>query len=137
MPFHSGFIDPKGQPRLRLLVVGQQGDGELEPIVDTGFTGFLAMPAREAHRLGILAHSRLNCLLADGRINSMPIGVGSIELSGSELYRGTVLLSDAADSLLGMEFLRQSHKGLYVDRKTVVLMDETDIEQLRKLRTAD
>jgi hypothetical protein len=63
----------------------------------------------------------------------MPIGVGSVELSDTlEVYRGTIILSEAADALVGMEFLRQAQRALYLDRKSVVLMDETDIGELRR-----
>ena len=62
----------------------------------------------------------------------MPIGVGSVELSDTEVYRGTIILSEAADALVGMEFLRQAQRALYLDRNSVVLMDETDIGELRR-----
>ena len=132
MRFHSGFIDPAGEPRLRIRVVGATGSGELEPIVDTGFAGFLSIPLQEARRFGIQPYTHLNCIFADGRSRSMPIGVGSVELSDTMVYRGTIVLSEAADALVGMEFLRQAQRALYLDRKSVVLMDETDIGELRR-----
>ncbi len=138
MPFHSGFIDPTGQPRLRIRLVGVRGRAELEPIVDTGFAGFLSIPILEARRLGIQPYTHLNCIFADGRTRSMPIGVGNVELSETETYRGTTILSEAADALLGMEFFRQAQKALYLDRQSVVLMDKTDIRELRrKLSSTD
>ena len=131
MPFHSGFIDRDGEPRVRIEVIGESGRGELEPLVDTGFTEFLLMPAQEARRRGIRSYGRATLILADGNAATVLTASGSIQLSDSEIYRGVILLGEGAESLLGMEFLRQSRKALYVDRKSVVFMDETDIDELR------
>ena len=118
--------------------MGERGRGELEPLVDTGFTEFLLMPAQEARRLGVRPYGRATLILADGKAVTVLTGVGSVELPDSEIHRGIILLGDGADSLLGMEFLRQARKALYVDRKTVVLMDETNIDELRrKLSSTD
>jgi hypothetical protein len=61
----------------------------------------------------------------------MPIGAG-VELSDMELYRGTIIISEAADALVGMEFLRTAQKALSVDRHAVVLMNEIDGGELRR-----
>jgi predicted aspartyl protease len=131
MPLHRGFFDEAGQPRVRVTVHGDLADVELEPIFDTGFTDFFAMPAGLARRLGIRPYGRSSFSLADGSTISMPTAAGRIELSPSETYRGIIILTEDEDALLGMEFLRVARRALYVDRKSVVLMDEAEGEKLR------
>ena len=104
--------------------------------MDTGFSGFLAIPANEANRLGIRAYGRLRCVLADGGIRSMPTGIATIALSESEVFHGVVILSEDTDALLGLEFIREAHKGLYLDRSLVVLLDEAQGDLRIKLLSA-
>jgi clan AA aspartic protease len=132
MPFLKGFIDRDGEPRLRIVLIGDHGRGELEPLVDTGFTEFLLIPAQEARRLGIRAYGRATLVLADGKATSVVTGLGRVELSDSEIHRGIVLFGAGGDSLLGMEFLRQTRKALYVDRRSVLLIDEANVDELQR-----
>jgi clan AA aspartic protease len=101
-------------------------------LIDTGFTGFLMMPERDAQRLGIRPDSVLTYTLADGRGVLMQTGVGLVEIPSGEMFKGTIVLGNAAHALLGMQFLRKAGKALYADRKSAVLINEVAIEALER-----
>lgn len=134
MPFDSGFFDSAGNPRIKIVVSGQPGNEalQLEPTIDTGFTGFLMISLPTARRLGITPLAAGTATLADGTSSIVQSGIGVVELS-HEAYRGLVILAAVPEPLLGMEFLRMARKAVYVDRNTVAILGEVETERLRDL----
>ena len=62
-----------GLPRVTLTIPGLHEDVETEFIVDTGFDGDLALPARTALRLGVPQTSVVYHTLASGDTLPVPI----------------------------------------------------------------
>ena len=46
-----------GRPQVAVVVRGPYGTARFDAIVDTGFSGTLAVPGNELRRLGLLRHS--------------------------------------------------------------------------------
>ncbi len=63
----TGIVNARREATIRLLVRGANGTSEeTEALVDTGFNGFLTLPASAIARLGLTRIGRGRALLADG-----------------------------------------------------------------------
>ncbi len=92
-------------------------------IVDTGFTGFVAMPLIKAFPLGLVLAGTTNIVLADGSTRPRLTAYGDAILDKT-MKPGVVILDPTSDDvLLGMDFLRKFEATLTVDliNKTVYL----------------
>ena len=112
----TGFFNSSGSPALKISLCGaaKQVSKEFEAIVDTGFTGFLAMSMVEAFPLGLILTGSSKTILADGSATNDLTALGTVVV-GNEERVGTILLSAAAGAILvGMEFLTAFEKTLFV-----------------------
>ena len=131
----TGFFNSSGSPALKISLCGaaKQVSKEFEAIVDTGFTGFLAMSMVEAFPLGLILTGSSKTILADGSATNDLRALGTVVV-GNEERVGTILLSAAAGAILvGMEFLTAFEKTLFVctasGSSVVVLMDNSEFKQ--------
>lgn len=121
-------IFPQGSsPIIKVKLCGilnKKDPVEMDAIVDTGFTGFIAMPMLQAFPLGLVLWGFGQSILADGSKEQTLLVFGYIDF-GEKRYSGTFSLSQGGDILLGMEFLRTTKKILNVDaaNNTVSLFD--------------
>lgn len=131
MQFAIGSFDSKGNAVVKLSVRGVHKDlaQEFDAIIDTGFTGFLAMPLVKAFPLGLILFGETSLTLADSsvihRLSALGIGV-----FGDEESHGVIILEpNSTDILVGMDFLRRFKKALIVSEDGVVLVDQQIVEQ--------
>jgi predicted aspartyl protease len=100
--------------KISLCGAARQVSKDFEAIVDTGFTGFLAMSMVEAFPLGLILTGASRTILADGSDANDLTALGTVVV-GNEERVGTVLLSAGAGAILvGMEFLTTFEKTLIV-----------------------
>jgi predicted aspartyl protease len=121
-------------PRIRIGLngVSPHASREFDAIVDTGFTGFISMPMKDAIPLGLILSGTTSTTLADGRSSHKLTALGTATV-GEESNLGVVLLSlgsGPSDVLVGMEFLRAFNKTLFVREQRVELVDTDLVAQL-------
>ena len=122
-----GQLDPQGSP-LVTVAVFPEGEPHLAKefgaLIDTGFTGFAAMPIGEASNAGLQATGTMDLTYADGTIHPTPVGWASVRL-GTEVVEGFVFLLEGDDVAVGVHFLRLFKKTLVysVAERSVVLTD--------------
>ena len=63
----KGFVDVIRRPVLPVTIHGTIGSHTSEAFLDTGFNGFLAVPATMALRIGLVQYGRAVTRFADGR----------------------------------------------------------------------
>jgi len=96
----TGSFDEAGSPTISLRVSGERAAKSYTGIVDTGFSGFVALP---------LIHAQ-----------------GSVTLNGIS-KAGSILLDETTtDVLVGMAFLRTFELALILTDTTVVLHDREE-----------
>ena len=134
MPTWIGSSNNAGSPILRIRIEGhseEQGQ-EFDAIIDTGFTGFISMPAVSAFPLGLILEGTTSTTLADGSQSPKFVASGSAVVSG-ERQRGTILLNfGPSDVLVGMEFITSFRKTLFVYEQVVALFDNADVAEFIK-----
>jgi predicted aspartyl protease len=136
----AGAFDEAGSPTIKIRVGGDLGSRDYAATIDTGFTGFVALPLVEMIPLGLATQpGAASVMLGDGTIVENLVAQGSVIL-GSHSAVGAILLDEtSADVLIGMAFLRAFAVTLIVTEKIVALCDaaerlEAVVEFIRSAR---
>jgi predicted aspartyl protease len=91
------------------LHLGSRGDVAL--VIDTGFTGSLALPLAVARRLKRTFVAVDTYTLATGIELELPMYLGSVEIGPQHVNTWFIV----GDALIGMEFLEQTCSHAHVD----------------------
>ena len=129
-----GDFDDKGSPTIKIRIRGTLGVRDYTAIIDTGFTGFVALPQVEMVRLGLATeHAAAAVMLGNGQIIYNLLASGQI-IVGGQSETGPILLDETTnDILIGMQFLRTFKLGLILTHTAVVLHDkEQTLEAVAK-----
>jgi predicted aspartyl protease len=119
-----GTFDSSGNAIISIRVTGASGSKNYDAIIDTGFSGFVALPFLEMVELGLTTQGAANVMLGDGSIITNHVSSADVTL-GIQVENGTILLDEnSSDVLVGMAFLREFKKSLILTNSTVVLYDE-------------
>ena len=118
-----GRVDQRLRPVVRVDVIAAGGGTEqFTAILDTGFSGFLSLPADAIARLGFIPGPQTTVTLATGvrtRIRSW---------SGFALWHGRrrpiAVLETGGEPLLGMSMVEGSHVSMDAQVAGVVAIDE-------------
>lgn len=133
MPPWLGFLDSQGSPQLTFRLFGFSPDHSrtFNAIVDTGFTGFLAISMVDALPVGLVLAGTTSTILADGSRSANLMALGTIDVDG-ETRLGTILINMAGNGpnvpLLGMEFSRSFDRSLIVSSLGVSLIENSTIQ---------
>jgi clan AA aspartic protease len=124
MSIHNGFLDRKGHPRFKIELQGPaNAPRQLEALIDTGFSGFLALPEDFADEFGLIPVGTVRYTLASGDVIGLVLAFGTVRL-GADSYAGSIVVGNVRQPILGVEFLRDSRKAFFLDDATVLLIDQ-------------
>jgi predicted aspartyl protease len=133
-----GRFDASGSAVIDITVAGDIGSKTYPATIDTGFSGFVALPFNEMIELGLSVHGAANVLLGDGSIVASPVSSGTASIGGLTAT-GTIVLDEAStEILIGMAFLREFKMALILTNTIVVLCDENEtLDAIAKFATGD
>lgn len=127
----TGFFSKSGSPALKIKVSGPFKEGKEygEAVLDTGFTGFLSIPMMEAVALGLVLHGTTAVSLADGTTSFRFTAQGMVKVEEETQIGVAILEPSSSEILLGMAFLRQFNRILYLDQNAVLLVTPEELEK--------
>jgi len=121
--FALGRFDDSGSPVIDIQITGDSGHKKYPATIDTGFTGFVALPYFEIVELGLAVRGAAHVQLGDGSIVTSDLASAKVTFGNLEAT-GTVVLDDgSAEVLVGMAFLREFKLALILTSSAVVLYD--------------
>jgi predicted aspartyl protease len=121
-----GSFDTDNSPTVTIKVAGDLGEKEYTAVIDTGFTGFVALPLAEMIPLGLTTKDAASVRLGNGTVISNFVAEGIVSLS-SQAEIGTIVLDENSnDILVGLDFLRKFKLGLVLTDSVVVLYDSQE-----------
>jgi predicted aspartyl protease len=121
-----GGFDADGSPIVKIKVSGDLGEKEYTAVIDTGCTGFVALPFAEMIPLGLTIRGAVSVQLGNGAMVDNMIAEGIVTLS-SQAEIGTIILDETSnDILVGLDFLRRFKLGLILTDTVVVLYDSQE-----------
>jgi predicted aspartyl protease len=125
-PVKIGYLAANGHPHIKIKIWGIAKDfaQEFEAMIDTGFTGFLSIPLTAAFPLALTLFGTGNYELADGTVSPKLLGWGTIELDDETANGIIVLESKSTGLIVGMQFLKNLNKALFLSKDGVWLVDE-------------
>jgi len=130
----TGSLDKSGSPTLKISIHGYSSDRaqEFDAIIDTGFTGFIAMPLVRAFSLGLILFGTTTVVLADGSTKYKLTALGSALKEGQTEVGVIILDENSSDVLIGMDFLRTFKKVLIMHPHApfVILEDCATIDNM-------
>ena len=95
------------EPWLTLSIeYANEGVAECEVMLDTGFTGWLALPEGFIRQLGLVRVGRPRVTLATGEIRQVDYYVGRVFWDGA--FRQVGIFQTVDQSLLGMQLLKDN-----------------------------
>lgn len=107
----TGIVTPTRKPIVRLTILDSGGIRRIVPvIIDTGFTGELALPPRYVSRLGLTITDAYHGRPVTGEFMSIPAGDAIVIWQYRQ--RGVKFLQVDSEPLLGMQFLWNYHIGI-------------------------
>jgi clan AA aspartic protease len=99
----SGTVEQR-EPRIRVKIAGRRGHyEEIDAVVDTGYTGFLTLPAALTAELDLPWKTYTQAIMADGRISSFRVFNAAIIWDGR--VRQVPVSKVDAMPLVGMELM--------------------------------
>ena len=108
----EGYVNSRHQAIITLTVQAPSGQTrQLDAIVDTGFNHFLSLPSELVSELELPFESRLEVVVADGRVTNLDIHNVSVLWDGQ--LRDIQVCASEGRSLVGMLML-DGHR-LYID----------------------
>lgn len=122
----TGTFDSTGSPAIEIAVVGSAGTKNYSAIIDTGFTGFVAVPTVDMVPLGLQVQGAANVMLGDGNVITNMVAAAGVTLGGQTVTGIAVLDDGSPDVLVGMGFLREFKIALILTNSAVVLYDENE-----------
>lgn len=97
-------------------------------MIDTGFSGFVSVPAATAQILGLEAHTYARYTLANGKsTEAVPLAEGFASLEEEHYVNGLISISENSPVVVGMSFLKRAGKALILISGGVILMDEKEL----------
>ena len=118
----TGIVSAGEEALLRLTVHGPNGQGqEVEAVIDTGFTGFLTLPASFVASLGLVFHSQSLAILADSQVIRLRKFEATVLWDGRE--RDVLVLETQDSPLIGMSLLAGSRMTLEIEDGGLVTIE--------------
>lgn len=100
----TGIVTANREAVIHVLVRGARGqEAQVEAVIDTGFTGFLTLPAGLIATLALSFAGTTRAALADGSEVSMDVFEATVLWDNQE--RRVVVLAGEAVALVGMALL--------------------------------
>ena len=100
----TGQVTPSREAVIRVLVRGPRGqEAQVEAVIDTGFNGFLTLPAQLIDDLALPFAGTTRAALGDGSEVQMDVFEATVLWDNQE--RGVVVLAAEGGALVGMSML--------------------------------
>ncbi|MDZ7290190.1 MAG: hypothetical protein ONB44_23925 [candidate division KSB1 bacterium] len=130
----TGYVDRLRQPRIKLTVKGNRKSININPVIDTGFNGYLSLPVAIAIPLGLELKGEVPVELADGSMKKELTFRGSVVWQGLE-YDIDIFLTESVDALLGSGLLQGQRLTIgYANRSVTIEPDAVPNFNKRKKR---
>lgn len=114
------FLTPQGHAYVILVLPSIEGEVQLDCLIDTGFSGGLAMPQQFKEKFNFPRISRATWELGDGSQIESEIYLGELKIRDNS-ERIAVIFSESREVLVGIEFLRGKRFVLDLKKNTASL----------------
>jgi clan AA aspartic protease len=123
----TGYFDKFLHPRVRLIVKGLRKSLRIDPVIDTGFDGYLCLPVKMAIQLGLELSGESIVELADGSKKHELSFLGTVSWQDQERFV-KIFLTDSEDALVGSGLLQHQKLSIGYANRFVTIEPDTILD---------
>jgi len=125
--------DEDGNIILNLKLIGTCGDKKAQVLMDTGFSGALAIPVSIGCEIGLEGVGDAQVIVASGEVVPVPIFLGKIEIGDEIIECIYIVLAGSTEVLIGMEILKGYSVSFFGDKKAISVNKAEAIEKVEAI----
>lgn len=122
--------DDHGNIILDLKLIGRCGDKKLKTLLDTGFSGALAIPVSVGCEIGLEAVGDAHVIVASGEAIPVPIFLGKVEIGDEIIECIYIVLPGSNEVLIGMEILKDFNVEFH-GVKRLITIKKAAVEEVK------
>lgn len=111
--------DTRGSIIVDVTLIGRCGKKEKKVLLDTGFSGSLAIPISLGCELGLESIGNGRVILASGETTAVPIFAGKIRIGADEKDCVYLIMAGADEVLLGMDIIKDYNVQFHGAKRTI------------------
>jgi predicted aspartyl protease len=140
MKRETGFFAQDGSPCLRIRLRGSDPESPLVEVIgilDTGFTGFVRVPLKDAATFGLSPHDATSYTMANDAKVACSLAMGTVAFAGDTAEGVVCLWEGSREILIGMDLFRLFGVTLVMNSKSILLIDQEWLDDAVKRATQD
>ncbi len=112
------YFDHKGNPKVKLVLIGENKEVEIDALVDTGFNGSLMLTLPLALMLGLKLISSATANFADGSFKNQLVFEGKVKLK-NKIVTVDILLTEDEENKMGIALLKNNKLTINFSKKII------------------
>jgi len=111
--------DARGSILVDTTVIGKCGEKQVKALMDTGFSGAIAIPLSLGCVVGLDSIGNGRVVLASGETTTVPIFAGKLRIGTDEKDCAFLIMAGANETLLGMEVIKDYNVQFHGENRTI------------------
>ncbi len=127
-------FDTRGSILVDVTLIGKCGEKKKKVLLDTGFSGSIAIPLSIGCEIGLESIGNGRVILASGETTAVPIFAGKIRIGSDEKDCVYLIMAGADEVLLGMDIIKDYNVQFHgVKRAIRINRSEEAIEKAEEI----
>jgi clan AA aspartic protease len=130
----SAEYDTRGSIIVDVTLIGKCSEKKKKVLLDTGFSGSLAIPVSLGCEIGLESVGNGRVILASGETRAVPIFAGKIRIGADEKDCVYLIMAGADEVLLGMDIIKDYTVQFHGAERTIRIArgEAMDVEKAEK-----
>jgi len=116
-----------------LKLIGTCGEKKVKTLMDTGFSGALAIPVDVGCEIGLESVGDAQVIVASGESISVPLFLGKVKIGDDIIECIYIVLSGSNEVLIGMEIIRDFNVEFHGARRTISIKKAETIQKVEEI----
>ena len=125
--------DDHGNIILDLKLIGTCNEKKVEALLDTGFSGALAIPVDAGCEIGLEGVGDAHVIVASGEAIPVPIFLGKVEIGPEIIECIYIVLPGSNEVLIGMEILKTYNVEFFGARKIISIKKAEVVQKVEEI----
>ena len=132
----SAEFDTRGSIIVEVTLIGKCGEKKKKVLLDTGFSGAIAIPLSIGCEIGLQSVGSGRVILASGETRAVPIFAGKIRIGTDEQDCVYLIMAGADEVLLGMDIIKDYDVQFHGAKRTIRIARGEDAGEAAEIEEA-
>ena len=128
--------DTRGSIIVELTLIGKCSEIKKKALLDTGFSGSIAIPLSIGCEIGLESLGNGRVILASGETTAVPIFAGKIRIGADEKDCVYLIMAGADEVLLGLGIIKDYDVQFHGAKRTVRIARGDEVEEAAEIEEA-